>query len=203
MDRSMGLGLAIVALACGPVLAGEPASTPDEVRSAFTAVSTSRPIGAKSIPLMETHRVSTVSDEDIEALGKRKIGAKNIVPTPRKRAQSVETVDALIPFKLDSYELVGNATQMLDEVVKSMKENEGLRLAVNGHTDSKTGTPEHNLQLSHLRATSVMKYLIEKGGIDRQRFEGHGYGPAKPKFPEDTPVGVEKNRRVEFEILKK
>lgn len=211
MDRSkVALScIVVVALAMAPVVrAQDPAMTPAEVSERFKALDAkpARPYGAKglTIPKSETHDVLPVTREDLaDVAAGKSIRARNITPTPRKRDQAAEKVEILIQFKINSYELLGAATQMLDEVAKYMKGHEGARLAVNGHTDSKTGTLDHNLQLSKMRAASVLNYLVEKAGVERERFEGNGYGPNAPKFPEDTPEGIEKNRRVEFEVLKK
>jgi outer membrane protein OmpA-like peptidoglycan-associated protein len=69
-----------------------------------------------------------------------------------------------------------------------------------GHTDN-VGKTEENRALSQKRAEAVVKYLIDKG-IDKARLQAKGYGPDKPVADNKQTAGRQKNRRVEFNILK-
>ncbi len=74
------------------------------------------------------------------------------------------------------------------------------RVAIEGHTDDR-GKHDYNVDLSDRRAKSVMKWLIERGGITADRLQAQGFGPDRPIADNGTPQGREKNRRVEFLIL--
>ena len=82
-----------------------------------------------------------------------------------------------------------------------MKENPDIKIEVRGHTDS-TGEEEYNQKLSERRADSVIEYMI-KNGISPERLNSVGFGEKKPVASNDTEEGMQLNRRVEFEILKK
>ena len=51
------------------------------------------------------------------------------------------------------------------------------------------------------RARSVVRYLVEKGGVAASRLEPAGYGFERPVATNATAVGRARNRRVEFTIL--
>jgi outer membrane protein OmpA-like peptidoglycan-associated protein len=88
---------------------------------------------------------------------------------------------------------------ILDEVVRLLKANPGIKkLSIEGHTDDR-GAKDMNMKLSDDRAASVKKYVTEHG-IDAGRLESHGFGPEKPIETNKTDVGRQKNRRVEFHI---
>jgi outer membrane protein OmpA-like peptidoglycan-associated protein/tetratricopeptide (TPR) repeat protein len=87
----------------------------------------------------------------------------------------------------------------LDRVINFMKNNPGIRVEIDGHTDS-VGSDAYNLKLSQARAQSVVEYLV-KHGIPRERLVAKGFGETKPVAPNTTPEGRAKNRRVEFRIL--
>lgn len=89
----------------------------------------------------------------------------------------------------------------LDKLVGSMQENASMEIEVSGHTDN-VGTDEINLKLSQERASAVQKYLIDSK-IASNRVKSKGYGKTKPVAPNDTDENRQKNRRVEFTILKK
>jgi len=65
---------------------------------------------------------------------------------------------------------------------------------LNGHTDA-AGSAEYNLGLSHRRAQSVRRYLIERFGLAPEALLVAGYGKERLKFS-DRPLADE-NRRVE------
>ncbi len=74
-------------------------------------------------------------------------------------------------------------------------------LIIEGHTDN-TGNPEQNLILSKKRAESVMQWLVEVEGVNKNRLKVIGYGDRSPVASNNTPEGQSKNRRVSF-ILNK
>lgn len=89
----------------------------------------------------------------------------------------------------------------LNRIAVSMLENKTLTIELGGHTDN-TGSAEFNLKLSQDRADTVREYLIGKG-VEPDRVASKGYGETVPVAKNDTPEGQQRNRRVEFKILKK
>ncbi len=89
----------------------------------------------------------------------------------------------------------------LNRIAVTMMENKTLSIELGGHTDN-TGSNESNLKLSQDRADTVREYLIGKG-IEPDRVASKGYGETVPVAKNDTPEGQQRNRRVEFKILKK
>jgi OOP family OmpA-OmpF porin len=88
---------------------------------------------------------------------------------------------------------------ILDEIVKLLRANTDVRkLSIEGHTDNR-GAVDMNQRLSEERAASVLSYLANHG-IDPSRLESHGFGPSKPVDTNDTEIGRQNNRRVEFHI---
>lgn len=89
---------------------------------------------------------------------------------------------------------------ILDEVVMVLQANPGLRVEVQGHTDT-SGTPESNVRLSQSRAKNVVEYLV-KHGIDTDRMVPNGYGQNHPIASNDNFAGRSQNRRVELKTIK-
>jgi len=89
----------------------------------------------------------------------------------------------------------------LNRVVEFMETSASLVVEIAGHTDS-DGRNETNKKLSEKRARAVADYLI-LNGIDTDRLKVVGYGEDRPIAFNSTPEGKQKNRRVEFTILKK
>ncbi len=89
----------------------------------------------------------------------------------------------------------------LDNVVKLLQNNEGVRLEISGHTDN-VGSLKTNMKLSEDRAKAVVTYLVGKG-IASSRLEYKGYAYTQPIAPNTTEAGRAQNRRVEFKVLSK
>ncbi len=88
----------------------------------------------------------------------------------------------------------------LDEAIKVLKENPGMKVEIQGHTDN-IGSAGYNLELSKKRAQAVANYLIAHG-IAASRLVVKGYGFSRPVAPNDTPEGRALNRRVQLKPIR-
>ena len=123
-------------------------------------------------------------------------GPPRVVLTP----SSIQ-IGEKIQFALDSAEILPQSFDLLGEIAALLKENpQIIEVRIEGHTDS-TGTAEHNRDLSRRRAESVRAFLV-KSGVDGRRLSAQGFGPDRPIADNGTDEGREKNRRVEFDIVK-
>jgi len=89
----------------------------------------------------------------------------------------------------------------LDRLVEIMNENPSLKIELGGHTDN-VGNRDALIKLSDDRVKAVKEYLVSKG-IAKDRITGKGYGGAVPVVPNTTEANRQRNRRVEFKIVKK
>ena len=134
----------------------------------------------------------------VELVVKKKPAKTTATIDQKKRAI---TITERIQFKLGSAELIAESLIFLDEVASLMIDHpEILELEVQGHTDDK-GKSADNMKLSQERADAVRDYLI-KQGVKGDRLTAKGYGPSKPRYRNLSSRLREKNRRVEFSILK-
>jgi len=98
-----------------------------------------------------------------------------------------------VHFDFDRYSLRPEATRALDEVVKTLAENAGLRLEIEGHTCN-IGTAEYNLALGERRVSSVREYLVSRG-VGGDRLRGISYGEERPKHDNTREETRRLNRR--------
>jgi len=101
-------------------------------------------------------------------------------------------------IKPESYPILDGAAETIKTVFGG---SPTVRIEVQGHTDSR-GTDDYNLKLSQDRAQSVMDYLVINHELPAARLIARGYGESRPVASNDNPEGRQKNRRVEFVILK-
>lgn len=104
-------------------------------------------------------------------------------------------------FDTGKAELRPESSPELDRLVTNLNEAPKMTIEVRGHTDN-TGSNEINNKLSQDRADAVREYFISKG-IEPDRIASKGLGESKPIATNDTEEGRQKNRRVEFVIVKK
>ncbi|RDE05862.1 OmpA family protein [Sphingomonas aracearum] len=102
-------------------------------------------------------------------------------------------------FATDSDVLRPGAIDRLRPLAGYLKANPGVRVAIDGYTDSR-GTDAHNQDLSERRAAAV-RSAFDAMGVTRARFRVTGHGEANPVASNATAAGMRQNRRVEVTLL--
>ncbi len=80
------------------------------------------------------------------------------------------------------------------------------QIQVDGHTNQanvSTAPYPSGWELSSARASSVVEYLIEKGGLSAGRLSAAGYSDQRPLVPPSDPTSITRNRRVDIVVLSK
>ena len=98
-----------------------------------------------------------------------------------------------VHFDFDRYSLRPEATRALDEAIKSLQDNPGLRIEVEGHTCN-IGTAEYNLALGERRANAVGITSTSRG-IGGDRLRTVSYGEERPKHDNSREETRRLNRR--------
>ncbi|RKY93542.1 MAG: hypothetical protein DRQ01_04515 [Ignavibacteriae bacterium] len=106
------------------------------------------------------------------------------------------TLSAETSFAFNSAELKPAAFPQLDKILVEMKKFPMSRWRIEGHTDN-VGSKEGNIQMSQMRAGSVLNYFVSRG-IPKGRITVIGLGSIKPIADNKTPEGRARNRRVEI-----
>ena len=77
-------------------------------------------------------------------------------------------------------------------------------IRVEGHSDNvPINTPQFpsNWELSAIRATNVVRFLVEASGLDPSRVSALGCGEFRPRFPNNSPENRMRNRRTDIVII--
>ncbi len=118
------------------------------------------------------------------------------------RERAMEAVRAALTapiyFEYDQAELSSEARAVLDAKVPALSANDGVRLRVSGHTDSR-GSDEYNLALGQRRAAAAKRYLTQRG-IAESRMEVVSFGEEQPSATGEDESSWSRNRRAEFEL---
>lgn len=99
-------------------------------------------------------------------------------------------------FDVGAASLQPHALPQIEQIAELLRLDTGLRLSINGHTDS-IGDPQRNLLLSRQRAETVVAALVGRG-IAETRLKARGFGETEPVADNDTADGRLRNRRVEL-----
>ena len=93
--------------------------------------------------------------------------------------------------------------EALGAVALGLNEETGP-IAVEGHTDNiPISTPQFptNWELSTARATTIVRYLVDKNGLAPERLSATGYASYRPEGDNATAEGRALNRRVDLVLL--
>jgi chemotaxis protein MotB len=136
------------------------------------------------------------------------IGRKNLENNIEARfaeGKIILSVEGNVLFNSGSVDLLEGAYYILEEIVQIIRNNPTYDVDIQGHTDDRPISTEKfasNWELSAIRATTVLRYLIEKG-ISEEILTATGFADLRPVAGNDTQKGRSKNRRVEFVLKKK
>ena len=106
-----------------------------------------------------------------------------------------------IEFDLGKTTLKKSSYAVIEKLATVLQKYPNYAIKIEGHTDD-IGDDEVNLKISEKRALSVMEYLIQNHGIDKDRLTYEGRGEVFPLLPNDNWYNRSRNRRVEIILLK-
>ena len=144
----------------------------------------------------ESDRLRQQAEKEKADLRAQLLQQLNQVLATRDTARGLIANMSDVLFKTGSFELLPGARERLAKVSGIVIAHPGLRLEVEGHTDS-VGSDDYNQQLSEKRAGAVRDYLIQQG-ISADGIVSRGLGKTQPVATNDTPEGRQQNRRVEL-----
>ncbi len=101
-------------------------------------------------------------------------------------------------FATAKYDLKSDAQIKLAKVAGILLSYPGLKMQVEGYTDS-VGGDEYNQKLSEQRASAVRDFLVQQG-VSMNNVSATGYGKNDPIADNSTAAGRAQNRRVELVV---
>jgi outer membrane protein OmpA-like peptidoglycan-associated protein len=138
------------------------------------------------------------SEQEKQELRNKLTAQLNLILETRDTARGLIVNISDVLFDSGRYTLRPGAREKLAKVSGIILAYPGLKLEVEGHTDS-VGTDEYNMKLSENRANAVRDYLVQQG-IDASSIGARGFGESQPVTTNDTAAGRQQNRRVEMVV---
>jgi len=140
----------------------------------------------------------TQAEADKTELRSQLLRQFNVILETRDTARGLIVNMSDVLFDTGKYSLRTGAREKLARVAGIISGHSGLKLDVEGHTDS-VGGDDYNQQLSEQRASAVRDYLTQ-AGIPMNSVTSQGFGKTQPVATNDTAVGRQQNRRVELVV---
>jgi chemotaxis protein MotB len=143
---------------------------------------------------------------EIETSLKEQIAQKNIKIEEIEGKLKVTFVDKIL-FDSGSVNIKPKGREVLLTLADSFQDNKKQSIVVEGHTDDvQIGSALQdrfptNWELSTARATSVVRFLQEKGSITPERLTASGFSFYKPVDTNETDEGRKQNRRIEIILI--
>ena len=190
----------LVCSACGPV------KSSSRVASA-AASSTNAQAEAKAARAAadDSKKLADLADSRAQqAEGEQAIMRARLLQQLNSVLQTRDTARGLIVNMSDALFETGSSTlrpavrEKLAKVAGIVSSQSGLKLEVEGHTDS-VGSDESNQRLSERRAQGARDYLVSQG-VPAVAIASRGFGETVPIKSNDTAQGRQENRRVEIVV---
>jgi len=135
--------------------------------------------------------------------------AKGDIRIQRVRDQlRINMVDSIL-FDSGRAQVKPDGLEVLKRVSEILKDVANKQIRIEGHTDIVPIGPKivgrfpTNWELSTARATSVVRYFIDKGGVRETTLSAVGYAYNQPVASNDTKEGRAANRRIEIVLYPK
>jgi outer membrane protein OmpA-like peptidoglycan-associated protein len=145
----------------------------------------------------EADRLRLKAEAEKAELRSQLLSQFNLILDTRDTARGLIINMSDVLFDTAKYSLRPLARERLAKVAGILLGHPGLKLEVEGHTDS-VGGEQYNQRLSEQRAGSVRDYLILQGIIEMNSVPSKGFGKSQPVATNDTAAGRQLNRRVEL-----
>jgi chemotaxis protein MotB len=120
----------------------------------------------------------------------------------RKGGKVYVSLEEKLLFQTGSTVVDPEGVRALRQLAGVLANNPDIDIMIEGHTDDvpfrKGSSIKDNWDLSVLRATSIVRILLDAASIDPTRITVAGRGEFLPVDPADTPEARRKNRRTEI-----
>lgn len=151
----------------------------------------------------ELDKLKDILEEYADSIG---LGSE-IILSIEERGLVIRFMDNVL-FDSGRADLKPESVEILKAVAEILNREEFKErlIKVEGHTDTDpilySRQFPSNWELSSIRATNVLRYLVEEEEVGGSRVSSSGYSYYRPIAPNDTRENKQKNRRVDIVILR-
>ncbi|MBH0209338.1 MAG: OmpA family protein [Nitrospira sp.] len=150
----------------------------------------------------------TKTQEELSRSLQDEISKGNITIQQVRDRLTINMVDRVL-FDSGQAQVKPAGLKVLQQVGDILSKVSDKQIRIEGHTDNVPISAKlqsrfkSNWELSTARATTVVRHLIEKGGVDRLHLSAVGYAETHPVASNDSEAGRASNRRIEIVLYPK
>ena len=150
----------------------------------------------------------TRTQEELSKSLQDEISKGNITIQQVRDRLTINMVDRVL-FDSGQAQVKPAGVKVLKQVSDVLNKISDKQIRIEGHTDNVPISSKlqdrfkTNWELSTARATTVVRYLIDQGGVDRQYLSAVGYADTHPLASNDSEEGRSSNRRIEIVLYPK
>ena len=150
----------------------------------------------------------TKTQEELSRSLQDEISKGNITIQQVRDRLTINMVDRVL-FDSGQAQVKPAGLKVLQQVGDILSKVSDKQIRIEGHTDNVPISAKlqsrfkSNWELSTARATTVVRHLIEKGGVDPQHLSAVGYADTHPVASNDSEEGRASNRRIEIVLYPK
>jgi len=150
----------------------------------------------------------TRTQEELSNSLQDEISKGNITIQQVRDRLTINMVDRVL-FDSGQAQVKPAGVKVLKQVSDILKTVTDKQIRIEGHTDNvpiSSKLQSHfktNWELSTARATTVVRYLIDQGSVNRRHLSAVGYADTQPRASNDSEEGRSSNRRIEIVLYPK
>lgn len=150
----------------------------------------------------------TRTQEELSKSLQDEIAKGNITIQQVRDRLTINMVDRVL-FDSGQAQVKPAGAKVLKQVSDILKTVMDKQIRIEGHTDNVPISSKlqdrfkTNWELSTARATTVVRYLIDQGSVDRRHLSAVGYADTQPRTSNDSEEGRSSNRRIEIVLYPK
>ena len=150
----------------------------------------------------------TRTQEELSKSLQDEISKGNITIQQVRDRLTINMVDRVL-FDSGQAQVKPAGVKVLKQVSDILKTVTDKQIRIEGHTDNVPissklqGHFKTNWELSTARATTVVRYLIDQGSVNRRHLSAVGYADTQPHASNDSEEGRSSNRRIEIVLYPK
>lgn len=124
-----------------------------------------------------------------------------------KNGKVYVSLDESLLFASGSWSVNAKGRDAIIRLAKVLETNTDVNILIEGHTDNVplrgSGLVRDNWDLSVMRATAIVKIIVENSSVDPKRLTAAGRSEYHPIDTANTPAARQKNRRTEIILTPK
>jgi chemotaxis protein MotB len=168
---------------------------------------------AREAKLTELQTILARKDSTVKALKTKVTDAllgfqNNGLTVEQKNGKVYVSLEEKLLFASGSISVDAKGAEAIKSLAKVLEQNPDINILVEGHTDnvpysSASGGIKDNWDLSVLRATSIVRIIIQSSKVNETRLTAAGRGEFFPIDKANTAEARKKNRRTEIILTPK